>query len=206
MLWNRRTRVGLPILSLSIAFIWRHHPISSPSFHSSASINSDMSKTCLTFVLRTPSSFWPLGGMILVFFYFISFSVVVGVSPRFPHRSKACIACGENPVVKSMKDSEAFASRHGLTVDRRVSEQGEEEEEEVPAATCQAREGGVCVGRPLLYLSWSLAHTLRTVSLCLAVEFVGFCSETLGGLAAVLFYILRYCRVGFRSKKYRFAL
>ena len=51
----------------------------------------------------------------------------------YPARSKGCAACGDNPTVKTMEDSAAFATKHGLTVERTVPEQNDD----VPSVTCQ---------------------------------------------------------------------
>lgn len=57
-------------------------------------------------------------------------------------RAKVCAACGDRPSVKNMRDSEAFALKHGLTVGGISSGNSRLallEQEEVPTATCQVQ-------------------------------------------------------------------
>ncbi|CAN0215713.1 unnamed protein product [Pylaiella littoralis] len=61
---------------------------------------------------------------------------------RLRPRSKTCAACGDSPSIKSMKDSEAFASKHGLTVARVAPATAD-----VPTATCQEYADVVAGGR-----------------------------------------------------------
>ncbi|CAB1096216.1 unnamed protein product [Ectocarpus sp. CCAP 1310/34] len=61
---------------------------------------------------------------------------------RLRPRSKTCAACGDNPTVRSMEGSKAFAAKHGLTVARVVPEM-----ERVPTATCQEYADVVAGGR-----------------------------------------------------------
>lgn len=64
-------------------------------------------------------------------------------------RSRTCAACGDQPTVTSMADSEAFAARHGLTVGRRVPDVAGGAD--LPTVTCEASPSRVFLsGRPIL--------------------------------------------------------
>ncbi|CAM9325235.1 unnamed protein product [Ascophyllum nodosum] len=67
---------------------------------------------------------------------------------RLRPRSKGCAACGDNPTVKTMEDSAAFATKHGLTVERTVPEQNDD----VPSVTCQEYAQVVARGQDHLLL------------------------------------------------------